>query len=156
MKKCQPHHITNFQNLRQAPFKKCGLPLVYVKSGLPNQVCTNQVICYAFASCRFCDWANEVLALSAVGWGFAFSLSFWLELSKNTHGNPSHPPYIMLGKWERIFGQLSHVMPRQASCGSRTIHWEAAGCTNSPAAQLGMFSRGPESEFWHFSIFHMV
>ena len=113
----------------------------------------------------------------------AFSVTFWLELAKERTRinlcpftldnsnlaskirrlrrlflNVKIPPTlpIALGTWERIIGQVSCGMSKQVCCGSRAVHGEAAGYNISPAGHLDMFARGPESEFRHFSVFHMV
>ena len=110
----------------------------------------------ALAVRGFFNCSNAVLAFSALGLGPRFQSLFGWSWPRKEH--VKIPPTLptALGTWERIIGQVSCGMSRQVCCGSRAVHGEAAGYNISPAGHLDMFARGPESEFRHFSVFHMV
>ena len=110
----------------------------------------------ALAVCGFFNCSNAVLAFSALGLGPRFQSLFGWSWPRKEHVKIPPTLPIALGTWERIIGQVSHGMSRQVCCGSRAVHGEAAGYNISPAGHLDMFARGPESEFRHFSVFHMV
>ena len=110
----------------------------------------------ALAVRGFFSCSNAVLAFSALGLGPRFQSLFGWSWPRKEHVKIPPTLSIALGTWERIIGQVSRGMSRQVCCGSRAVHGEAAGYNISPAGHLDMFARGPESEFRHFSVFHMV
>ena len=110
----------------------------------------------ALAVRGFFNCSNAVLAFSALGLGPRFQSLFGWSWPRKEHVKIPPTLPIALGTWERIIGQVSRGMSRQVCCGSRAVHGEAAGYNISPAGHLDMFARGPESEFRHFSVFHMV